>query len=771
MRYSSAIAVLCLTGGALVHGTESAGNTLVGTVAYGTYFGGSQFTQITAIAGDSQGNAYITGWTRATDLPAAPSPHLSQAFAAKISRAGVLVWSTYLGVSTAALPSAIVAGPDGSVYIAGTATPSGAFVAKLSGAGDRILYSAVLDGSPATLSLSPQGTLVVGGTTGSTNLATFNALQPEYPGGNCGSRYGISACAHGFIAGWGSADMTPLFVSYLGGTGNDYVRGSAVDAAGNIYLTGKTNSADFPLRNALQSKAGAGICGDFRGDYPSTCSDAFVAKLSPDGKTLLYATRLGGSAADSGNAIAIDAAGNMVVAGISASADFPLAHASESYPGAGSCLSASSQGAQSPCAHVFAAKLSADGSTLLYSTFVSGQSGDSLTGAMLDAGGNLFISGSTLSNGFPLTTGAVRHCNSAYNLNRGLMSTTDADGVTVGGYTGFLTELDPHGAMLFSTYFGGNASEQIVGLALDGNGGVYLADSTISSDLPVTSGAIQSQSPYYLAPLNGSGPSGGTGFLARLTFSTSTSIAPRIDNGCVVNGAGYQSGAVAPGEIVSIFGMGLGPAAGAPGVLDAQGGVASQVAGTSVTFDGAPAPLLYAGANQINAIVPFSVAGKTSTQIVATVNNVVADARTVAVVAVSPGIFTIDESGTGQAVVLNSDGTVNSSTNPAARGSMLTMWITGMGLFDKSYADGEVASSVLGHVTLPFNLNLVTPGQFPLTIQYAGQAPSMVAGVVQINARIPLNVQPSLTQVDFILQMQDVFANPVTIWLPNIGVP
>jgi len=149
----------------------------------------------------------------------------------------------------------------------------------------------------------------------------------------------------------------------------------------------------------------------------------------------------------------------------------------------------------------------------------------------------------------------------------------------------------------------------------------------------------------------------------------------------------------------------------------------------------------------------------------------VADARTVAVVAVSPGIFTIDESGTGQAVVLNSDGTVNSSTNPAARGSMLTMWITGMGLFDKSYADGEVASSVLGHVTLPFNLNLVTPGQFPLTIQYAGQAPSMVAGVVQINARIPLNVQPSLTQVDFILQMQDVFANPVTIWLPNIGVP
>jgi len=176
--------------------------------------------------------------------------------------------------------------------------------------------------------------------------------------------------------------------------------------------------------------------------------------------------------------------------------------------------------------------------------------------------------------------------------------------------------------------------------------------------------------------------------------------------------------------------------------------------------------------------VPFEVAGKSSTQVVATVNGTASAARQVAVAAAAPGIFTRDLTGTGQAVVFNQDGTLNSATNPAARGSVLTLWITGMGLLDRTYADGQVVNGSLGAVTRPFMINLVTPGQFPLGILYAGQAPDMAAGVVQVNGRIPLDVQPFLTQVGLILQVAVVdnptlndyiFANSVTIWLEYLG--
>jgi uncharacterized protein (TIGR03437 family) len=759
-------------------------------VSYGTFFGGSAITEATALTADSQGNAYITGWTpQATDLPVTAGAYCATAdctgaFVAKISPAGTLIWSTYLGDGQ---PASIAVGPDGSVYVAGSATgpyfpvtpgalqvpaeAGGGFVAKLDPTGAKLLYSSYLGGNAATLALGAQGTLVVAGATTSANLPTMSALQPQFTGGNCGSSYGSAPCTHGFFAGWRSSDMTPLFVSYLGGTGNDFVRGSAVDSAGNVYLTGKTNSTDFPQRNAFQTKVYASQCGpDFGTDYPATCSDAFVAEISPDGKTLLYGTRLGGTGGDSGNALALDPAGDMIVAGTSAAPDFPLANTAESYPGAGYCLAETLDGGQTGCAHAFVTKLSADGSALLYSTFVSGKSADGVSSAVLDAAGDVDIGGATLSTGFPFTNGALRHCNSSYGLG-GMVESGDADGLLGQlGNTGFVAELNPQGALLFSTYFGGSAFDEVTGVALDGAGGLYLLDSTASADLPVTAGAIQAQTLSYSNPALGVVGISGSGYLARLTFSTQTSLAPQVDAGCVVNGASFQSGSVAPGEIVSLFGSGLGPVAGAMGVLDSQGRIATQLAGASVTFDGAPAPLLYVGANQINAIVPFSVAGKTSTQIVATVNNVPATPRQQTVAAAAPGIFTADMSGTGQAVVLNQDGSVNSATNPAARGSILTMWLTGLGLMNASYADGEIVSSPMGSLTLPIALNLLTPGSFPLSVLYAGQAPSMAAGVVQVNAQIPTNIQPWLSQVGFFLRVQGGFANVYTyIWLQYIG--
>jgi uncharacterized protein (TIGR03437 family) len=207
----------------------------------------------------------------------------------------------------------------------------------------------------------------------------------------------------------------------------------------------------------------------------------------------------------------------------------------------------------------------------------------------------------------------------------------------------------------------------------------------------------------------------------------------------VLNSATMVRGAVAPGEIVTIFGSGLGPAAGMSAQLDAQGRVARQLAGTSVTFDGVAAPLLYAGTSQVNAIVPFGVAGKTSTQVVVTVNGAASQARTAAVTASSPGIYSTDMSGTGQAAALNQDGTVNSPANPAHRGTVVSLWITGAGLLNAAYEDGEIVTRNPAGLSLP----LVSGW----TVRYAGQAPGMVAGVVQLNLEIPADLPPGVTSV------------------------
>jgi uncharacterized protein (TIGR03437 family) len=781
-------------------------------VAFGTYFGGSSYTTVAALASDSLGNVYATGGTASQDLPVTQGSYQAKfpgcpptsggcrhAFVAKVSPDGKLLWSTYLGGTTSDAGAGIAVDAAGNVYVAGNTTSSdfpttpdalerpngngGGFVTKLDVTGSKLLYSTFIGGSATqsltTLALGPQGTLVVAGSTSSTDFPTVNALQPKLPGGNCGTKYGQSACAHAFFAGWRSSDMKVLFASYLGGTGVDAARGAAVDAAGNIYLTGSTNSPDFPLRNALQTMAGTGDCQDsFIGHYPSVCSDAFVTKISPDGQTLLYSTRLGGALGDSGDAITLDASGDAMVVGTTASSDFPVVHAAESYPGTGTCASEDLAGRPAPCPHAFAAKFKPDGAVLIYSTYISGKGGEAVSAAATDGAGNLYVGGYTMSDGFPVTNGALRHCNSTYSLNRGLMGGNDGtDYLDGNGVTGFLTELDANGALVFSTFFGGTGNDQVLGLAADGSSGIYVGGSTVSGDLPTTAGAIEAQSPDYTPPMNGNGPMGSSGFLARLSFATGQSLPPQIDAGCVVNGASFQAGAVAPGEIVSLFGSGLGPASGIGAVL-AQGRLTTQLAGASVTFDGVPAPLLYVSANQINAIVPFEVAGKSSTQIVATVNGATSIARQQPVVAAAAGVFTVDMTGAGQAVVLNQDGTLNSSTNPAARGSVLTLWLTGLGVLSQPYPDGEVVTGSLGAVTHDFGINLVTPGQFPLTILYAGQAPDMAAGVVQVNGRIPLGIQPWLTQVNFILHVDgltgnapydEVFANPVTIWLEYLG--
>jgi len=213
---------------------------------------------------------------------------------------------------------------------------------------------------------------------------------------------------------------------------------------------------------------------------------------------------------------------------------------------------------------------------------------------------------------------------------------------------------------------------------------------------------------------------------------------PKPDVAAVVNAASYGK-AISPGQIVTIFGSNLGPSTLQGLALDSNGLVAASLAGAQVLFDGAPAPLVYVSANQLSAIVPYTAAVAPSTHVQVQYQGVRSDALEVPVVEAAPGIFTNDASGTGQGAILNQDGSRNSAANPAARGSVISIYMTGEGQTDPPGFDGKVAGPVL---PAPLSSVAVLIGGLPATLRYAGAAPGEVAGVMQVNAQVPQEVAP-----------------------------
>lgn len=222
--------------------------------------------------------------------------------------------------------------------------------------------------------------------------------------------------------------------------------------------------------------------------------------------------------------------------------------------------------------------------------------------------------------------------------------------------------------------------------------------------------------------------------------STNIILAPpgtKIGMAAIVNGADYAERPVAPGELVSIFGYGVGPASGA--AMNTQSGtVATQLAGTRVLFDGIPAPLLYTDSNQVNAVVPRSVGGRTSTRVQVEYLGLTSNDLSVPVATSSPGIFTLNGSGTGQAAILNQDSSVNSAANPAQPGSILVIYATGAGQMNPAVPDGAIP--VADPLPKPIAPVTVTIGSVEADVLYAGAAPGLVAGALQVNARIPAQV-------------------------------
>lgn len=239
---------------------------------------------------------------------------------------------------------------------------------------------------------------------------------------------------------------------------------------------------------------------------------------------------------------------------------------------------------------------------------------------------------------------------------------------------------------------------------------------------------------------------GGAASVIPVSLTVGAQLTPGITQ--VINAASGASGAVSPGEIVSIFGTNLGPLSPQSLTLNAQGNVTTTLAGVTVSFNGIAAPLTYVSATQINCVVPFELTGPGSANLQVSYNGSTSGATALTVQATSPGLFTQNSSGTGLGAILKPDYSTVSTSNPAPRGSTVIIYATGGGLTSPASVTGGVAGGTL--LKTIANVN-VTIGGIAATVSYAGSAPGLVEGVLQINAIVPSTIsagtQPILVTV------------------------
>ena len=283
------------------------------------------------------------------------------------------------------------------------------------------------------LAVDWEGNIYVTGVTSSSSLAPGNK-QP------------VRATREVWVAELNSAGTQLLYLTYIGGSGNDAGMGITVDSSGNAYVTGMTTSMDFPTTTGAFSTQSTGT------------QEAFIAKFGAGG-AVQYSTYLGGGS-DAGFGIAVDATGAVYVAGQTGSMAFPTT------PGT---VQPTYKGGLSDC---FVSKLSAAGNSLLYSTYLGGAGLDLCAGIAIDESSDVYVTGTTYSTNFP--------------LHRALQSDLK------GSANAFVAEINPTGsALLYSTYLGGSVLDNGNAIAVDSFGSAYIAGSTSSPDFPTTAGAAQ----------------------------------------------------------------------------------------------------------------------------------------------------------------------------------------------------------------------------------------------------------------------------------------
>ncbi len=436
---------------------------------YSTYIGGIYSDKGNSIAIDSDGSVYITGYTTSPDFSTTTGAFDEifnggsyDVFVCKLSADGsTLVYSTFIGGSKDERGNSIAIDVGGNAYITGytqsenfTTTTgvfdeiyngrSDVFVCKLSADGSTLVYSTFIGGNESengySIAVDSDGIAYITGRTESSDFTTTTGAFDEiFNGGS----YDVFVCKL-------SADGSNLVYStFIGGDESESGYSIAIDTDGSAYITGFTKSENFITTT-----------GAFDETHNGGPEDVFVCKLSADGSTLLYSTYIGGISADEGHSIAIGLDGIAYITGRTESSDFTTTTgAFDEIFNEGNC-------------DVFVCKLSADGSTLLYSTYIGGISDDEGDSVSVDVGGNAYITGNTYSTNFPTTTGAF-------------------DETKDGSYEVFVCKLSADGSFLvYSTYIGGGSSEYGNSITVGVGGNVCITGYTGSSSFDTTTGAF-----------------------------------------------------------------------------------------------------------------------------------------------------------------------------------------------------------------------------------------------------------------------------------------
>jgi hypothetical protein len=377
------------------------------TLEYSSYFGGADVDGANAVAVDSSGNIYMAGVTSSKNFPTvnAFQPSLnggSDAFVAKFDPSGQLLFSTCFG-----------------------------------GVGDEIINAIKLD---------PEGNIVVVGGTHSVDLPTTeDAFQPSYNGGTA---FGFG---DGFIARLTSDGSQLLYCSYFGGSGDEQIYDLAIDSAGDVCITGWTESSkNFPLKNPLQAT------------FLAQQEEGFVAKFDPSLSHLVFSTYLGGEFRENSQRIAVDTAGFIYVSGLTASTNFPVtAGAFQTKHGFDSNFEPNWDG--------FVSKLKPDGSALVYSTYFGGPKGDGILALAVDDVGSVYMTGSS---------GSVW---SASQFPLGFQPKL-ADGADA-----WVGKLNPEGSKLeWFSYLGGTSdNEWGFSIVVDKQRDLYVSGMTYATDFPL----------------------------------------------------------------------------------------------------------------------------------------------------------------------------------------------------------------------------------------------------------------------------------------------
>jgi uncharacterized protein (TIGR03437 family) len=743
------------------------------TLVYSTYFGGHAMDLAGGVAVDASGNAYITGDVGSQDFPVLNALYSTWdnnalAFLAKFSPTGSLIFSTrFAGMGGATR----VAVDSSGVYFVGLAQAAGfpvkhsiqpnqagqlGFVGavKLSLDGQTVIYATMFGGSVGesarVLALDAQGNLYVSGLTSSPDYPTVNAVQSQ-------PAFGEDV----FVAEVNPQGNALVFSTYLAGSGEDTPFDMALDSKGNIYVVGRTTSTDFPVLNPLATP-NAKVPGLRYPDY------GFLTVYAPSGQAMLYSTLIGGSQTDELHGVAVDAAGNVYVVGDTSSPDYPvtanayqpligsqfntfltvinpgLAAVMSSVTALPQVLSFSAPGGATPPPSQVVTVTSAPGA--LIATSVNTTSGGSWLSATLTQATQLSV--------------AVNPAGLAMGTYYGTISLTAAGGAPV--TVSVTLHVAPSPPVLTSYSFTA-ASSPIPGfpgpLTVYGSGLVAGASAKIY--LNGALGANQPTSIYIEPELLTVVDSHTVQFYTGVGSQTPITIAVSITNpGSLESNAlpillgapspqivGIQNSAfarqpnavqpISPGEMITITGTDFGSPVGIAAPANA-GTPSTQLGSTRVLFNGIAVPITFVSFSQINALAPYSLGGALTAKITVEYVGVASAPITVQIVPSMTGVFTANSTGTGQGTILNQDGTPNSASNPAARGSVVSVYATGLGVTNPLIADGSVPQTATAIPVLPVAATIA--GQ-TATVMSSYAAPGML-GTFIANIQVPSSASP-----------------------------